>query len=85
MQKGSDFLMLGIMIKQYMDENGIKQVFVSEKTGIRPQILGVLLKGERKIEVKEFFSICMAIGLNPIEFAVKAGIYIKEQETAKEK
>ena len=74
--------MVGKMLKAYMDEKGIKQVFVSEKTGIRPQILGVLLKGERKIEVKEYFAICMAIGLDPAEFAIKAGIYMKEAKGA---
>lgn len=72
--------MMGKMIKTYMDEKGIKQVFVAEKTGIRPQILGVLLKGERKIEVKEYFAICMAIGLDPVEFAIKAGIYMKNED-----
>lgn len=67
--------MLGSALKDYMKDNGIKQVFVSEKTGMSPQILGQLLNGQRKIEVSEFFKICEAIGLDPLDFAMKQGLY----------
>lgn len=69
--------MIGNALKDYMKENGIKQVFVSEKTGMSPQVLGQLLNGQRKIEVSEFFKICEAIGLDPLECARKEGIYKK--------
>lgn len=73
--------MLGEVIKDYMKQNGIKQMYVSEKTGIRPQILGQMLLGKRKIEATELFSICEALGVNPVTFAEQAGIYKKEKTT----
>lgn len=78
--------MVGKIIKEYMDEKGIKQVRVSEKTGITPQILGQILKETRKIETSEFFTICEAIEVNPFEIASRAGLYtqqeIKQEVTA---
>ena len=74
--------MIGAFLKNYMKENGIKQVFVSEKTGIRPQILGAMLNGQRKVEATEFFKICEAMGANPTELAVAAGIYGEKQASA---
>lgn len=57
--KGSD-------IKKYLEENGIKQTFVSEKTGIPAPILNMMLNDNRKIEANEYMKICDAIGV-PLE------------------
>lgn len=57
--KGSD-------IKKYLEENGIKQAFVSEKTGISAPILNMMLNDNRKIEANEYMKICDAIGV-PLE------------------
>ncbi len=57
--KGSD-------IKKYLEENGIKQAFVSEKTGIPAPILNMMLNDNRKIEANEYMKICDAIGV-PLE------------------
>lgn len=57
--KGSD-------IKAYLEENGIKQTFVSEKTGIPAPILNMMLNDNRKIEANEYMKICDAIGV-PLE------------------
>lgn len=54
--KGSD-------IKKFLEENGIKQAFVSEKTGIPPSILNMMLNDNRKIEANEYMRICDAIGV----------------------
>lgn len=54
--KGSD-------IKKYLEENGIKQAFVSEKTGIPAPILNMILNDNRKIEANEYMKICDAIGV----------------------
>lgn len=59
--------MLGLKIKSYMDEKGIKQVFLSEKTGIKPQIISSILNGARKIEAEEYFKICEALSVE-LEF-----------------
>ena len=75
--------MLGMLIKEYMRKNGIKQSYVADKIGMPPQVLGQILNGNRKIETKEFFVLCEAIGVDAVEFAQTAGIYkIKKQEAA---
>jgi transcriptional regulator with XRE-family HTH domain len=67
--------MLGNTLKIYMEKQGIKQVYVSDETGIVPQTLGKILNEQRKITTEEFFSICNAIEADPIEIAKTAGIY----------
>ena len=73
--------MLGNTLKEHMRERGIKQVFVAEKAGISPQVLGTILNEQRKIEAAEFFKICEAAAADPIEIAKRACIY---QPPAKE-
>lgn len=58
--------MLGKKIKSYLDENGIKYSYVSEKTGIPMNILSPMLNGKREIKATEYFSICSALKL-PLE------------------
>lgn len=58
--KGSD-------IKKFLEANGIKQSFVSEKTGIPASILNMMLNDNRKIEANEYMKICDAIGV-PLDF-----------------
>lgn len=75
--------MVGALAKQYMKENGIKQSYVAEKMGMPPQVLGQILNENRKIEVTEYCELCMALGIDISELAIKAGIYkAKEQEAA---
>ena len=47
-------------------ENGIKQSYVSEKSGIPASILNMMLNDNRKIEANEYMKICDAIGV-PLE------------------
>lgn len=54
--KGSD-------IKKHLEKKGIKQSYVSEKTGIPAPILNMMLNDNRKIEVNEYMKICDAIGV----------------------
>ena len=58
--------MRGSDIKEYLIENGIKQSYVSEKTGIPAPILNMMLNDNRKIEANEYMRICDAIGV-PLE------------------
>ena len=58
--------MRGSDIKKYLEANGIKQAFVSEKTGIPAPILNMMLNDNRKIEANEYMKICDAIGV-PLE------------------
>ncbi|MBP3609563.1 MAG: helix-turn-helix domain-containing protein [Lachnospiraceae bacterium] len=67
--------MIGSYLKVYMKNNGIKQGVVSEKTGIQPHILGSMLDEQRKMEVSEYYDICAALGVSPIQIAREAGVY----------
>lgn len=58
--------MLGAKIKQYLDENGIKYSYVSEKTGIPMNILSPMLNEKREIKATEYFMICNSLKL-PLE------------------
>lgn len=53
-------------MKKYLDENGIKYSFLSEKIGIPMNVLSPLLNEKRKMGVEEYFLICDALGL-PID------------------
>lgn len=53
--------MVGQRIKSYLVENGIKQTFLSEKTGIPNSILSAMLSGGRKINITEYYQICKAL------------------------
>lgn len=59
--------MQGSDIKKYLDANGIKQSFLSEKTDIPSSILSAMLNNVRKIEVNEYMSICDALRL-PLDY-----------------
>ena len=56
----------GTDIKEYLESNGIKQSYISEKTGIPAPILNMMLNNNRKIEANEYMKICDAIGV-PLE------------------
>lgn len=59
--------MKGTDIKNYLEENGIKQSFLSEKTGIPAPILNMMLNDNRKIEANEYMRICDALDL-PLDY-----------------
>ena len=52
--------------RKYLIENGIKQSYLSEKTGIPSPILNMILNDNRKIEANEYMRICDALGV-PLE------------------
>ena len=55
--------MIGDDIKKYLNNNGIKQSIISEKTGISEPKLSMMLNGKRRIEVTEYFRICDSLGV----------------------
>lgn len=63
--------MLGLNIKKYLDDNGIKYSYVSEKTGIPMNILSPMLNGKREIKATEYFVICTALKIPLESFAEK--------------
>ena len=60
--------MLGVKIKDYLDANGIKQTFVSEKANIPHPAFVAMLSGKRRIEVMEYYRICKALNVDILTF-----------------
>ena len=52
-----------VKLKRYIEQSGIKQKFISEKTSIPEPTLSLILNGKRKCEVGEYASICNALGV----------------------
>ncbi len=59
--------MQGSDIKQYLEDNGIKQNYLSEKTGIPANVINVILNNKRKIEANEYMKLCDALNL-PLDY-----------------
>ena len=62
--------MTGKKIKDYLNNKGISQTFVSNKTGIPISTLNAALNGNRKILAEEYFLICKALEI-PLDTFVK--------------
>ena len=60
--------MVGQRIKSYLEENGIKQTFLSEKTDIPTPVLSAMFSGTRRIEIMEYFRICQALKVDMLTF-----------------
>lgn len=58
--------MVGGRIKQYLVENGIKQTFLAEKTGMSNATISDICNGNRKIDCVEYYKICKALNV-PLE------------------
>lgn len=60
--------MVGQRIKAYLEEHGIKQIFLSEKAELPLSVLYAILSGSRKIEVMEYYRICRALNVDMMTF-----------------
>lgn len=52
-----------VELKEYIEDCGIKQKYIAEKTGISEPTLSMILSGKRKCEVGEYASICRVLGV----------------------
>ena len=68
-----------VKLKRHIEQSGIKQKFISEKTSIPEPTLSLILNGKRKCEVGEYASICNTLGVG-FEMFVSS----TESETEKE-
>lgn len=59
---------VGKLIKDYLDENGISQIFISRKTGIDPVKLNLALNENRKLTFQEYELICGALKVDTNKF-----------------
>ena len=55
--------MVGKKIKQYLVDNGIKQTFLAEKTGLSQMAISDICNRDRKIDVVEYAKICKALNV----------------------
>lgn len=56
--------MVGTRIKNYLNDNGIKQIFLAEKTGLSPNAISDICNNDRKIDVIEYAKICKALNVS---------------------
>ena len=54
-------LEVGKKIKKYLEDNGISQVYISDKTGIEKVNLNLALNGNRRLTFPEYEMICWAL------------------------
>lgn len=54
-------------IKKYMEENGVKQNYLSKKSGIPENTLSMILNGKRKLYADEMVLIIDALNATPNE------------------
>lgn len=66
-------------IKKYLQENGIKQNWLSEKTGIHDNKISLTLNGHRRLTFAEYELICGALDI-PVDTFLKPRHY--EPKTA---
>ena len=55
--------MVGKEIKEYLEQNGIKQSFVAEKVGITPSQMSEICNKGRSIDCVTYYKICNALGV----------------------
>ena len=60
-------------IAQYIADQGIKQKFISDKTGIPENVLSMILNGKRKMDADEFVEIVIALNVDANTFINYSG------------
>ena len=55
-------------VSEYVLNNGIKQSFIVEKTGLNKDIISAILNKRRKMTADEFEIICRALNKTPNDF-----------------
>ena len=58
--------MLGVRIREYIVESGMKLGAVAEKANIPMNTFSAMMNGKRKITAEEYFDICKILGV-PLE------------------
>jgi Predicted transcription regulator containing HTH domain len=67
------------VIGKHMNDNGIKQSFVAQETGLTQDRVSSVLNGKRKLSADEFVLICRkAFKVNPSIFFDKSVLESKE-------
>ena len=59
--------MIGKLIKEYLQDKGIKQNYVAERAGITDNAMSDICNGKRDIGCIEYYKICKVLGV-PLEY-----------------
>lgn len=62
--KGGFGMDCNMKLAKYLEDHGITQSFVSEKTGITKEKMSNILNGKRKLTGDELVAVCKALGIN---------------------
>lgn len=62
--------MVGNNIKEYLNENGIKQSFVANKVGVSNSAMSEICNKDRTIDCVLYYKICKVLNV-PLEFFLK--------------
>ena len=57
-------MQVGVMVKEYLEDNGISQAYVSRETNIHPVKLNMALNGNRRLSLEEYSLICGVLKVN---------------------
>ena len=57
---------------QIVEQRGIKQTYIAEKTGWSNDKVSKLLRGAQKMTAEDFLMLCSVLGLDPSDFRVPA-------------
>lgn len=50
-------------LRKYLEDNGLKQKFISQKTGIAESTLSAILSGKRKCSLDEYITLCQSLSV----------------------
>lgn len=69
---------LYLAIGSYLENNGITQTYLSERSGMTTNALNLSLKGKRKLTADEYIKICDALKV-PYDLFVKKSCLTKSK------
>lgn len=52
-------------LNRYVEANGIKQVYIAQKTGMSSDTISKILNNNRRILADEFLTICTVLNIDP--------------------
>ena len=63
---------INLKIANIVNERGIKQTYIAEKTGWSNDKVSKLLRGALKMTAEDFLTLCSVLDLNPSDFRATA-------------
>ena len=55
-------------VRDYIKDAGIKYTFIADKTGMKVNVISMIMQGKRKLGADEFVTICGALHVPPDKF-----------------